>query len=137
MPHGQVWWQSRQAVKPMTDPKTLDTWWSTTRWRIALWFMRQAFMIAPRGTAWNRLFIRHMAWVMECKEAWKNVMDDDRTCPHTAAYRYTWPGSDESFICTEHVGKLRAVATAMGCYVQIIPLDTPQEDRPKCCQRVS
>lgn len=58
------------------------------------------------------------------------------TCPHTAAYRYTWPGRDESFICTEHVGKLMAVAKAMGLYLQILPLMGSQVDKPNCSQQV-
>ena len=57
------------------------------------------------------------------------------TCPRTAAYRYTWPGRDESFICTEHVGKLKSVAAAIGCHLQVIPLDTPQDERPTCQQK--
>jgi len=59
----------------------------------------------------------------------------ETTCPHAAAYRFTWPGRDEAFICTEHFGELQAVANSIGCYVQIIPLDTPQEERPKCQQK--
>lgn len=42
-------------------------------------------------------------------------------CAARAAYRYTWPGRDESFICEEHAAKLRAVAEAMGLHLQLIP----------------
>lgn len=60
------------------------------------------------------------------------MSESETTCQHTAAYRYTWPGRDEAFICTDHVGKLKAVADAIGCYVQIIPLETQQDERPTC-----
>lgn len=43
-------------------------------------------------------------------------------CPNYAAYRFTWPGQDESFICDAHASKLRRVAQAMGMYIQLIPL---------------
>ena len=43
-------------------------------------------------------------------------------CDRFAAYRFTWPGKDESFICEGHVTKLLSVADAMGLYVQVIPL---------------
>jgi len=43
-------------------------------------------------------------------------------CENQAKYRYTWPGEDEALICGEHVKKLKAVANAIGLYVQIVPL---------------
>lgn len=43
-------------------------------------------------------------------------------CTQEAAYRYTWPGRDESYICDKCSAKLLAIATAMGFYVQLIPL---------------
>lgn len=46
-------------------------------------------------------------------------------CPCVASYRYTWPGRAEAFICGECVPKLRAVAAALGCYVQIAELPLP------------
>ena len=57
---------------------------------------------------------------------------ETNTCPHAAAYRYTWPGRDESFICTEHVKKLTDIADAMGLPLQVIPLDYPH---PHTCQQ--
>lgn len=56
----------------------------------------------------------------------------ETTCGKAAAYRYTWPGRDESLICEEHSGKLRAVATAMGLHLQLIPVEDGE-----CSQRVS
>lgn len=44
-------------------------------------------------------------------------------CENEAAFRFTWPGSDEAGICDDHVDKLRSVANAMGMYIQIIPLN--------------
>lgn len=58
----------------------------------------------------------------------------ENTCGEEAAYRYTWPGRDESFICEEHADKLRAVASAMGLHLQLIPVDPSSET---CHQRIS
>lgn len=57
-------------------------------------------------------------------------------CPHQAFYRFTWPGQDESFICTEHVNKLQGVASAMGMYLQIIPLSNEEQAEHTCNQEV-
>jgi hypothetical protein len=46
-----------------------------------------------------------------------------KKCEKDAAFRYTWPGRDESFICTDHAPKLKAVASAMGLPLQLIPID--------------
>lgn len=43
-------------------------------------------------------------------------------CKNYAAYRFTWPGRDESFICNEHKPKLEATAQILGMHLQIIPL---------------
>lgn len=51
-------------------------------------------------------------------------------CAEPAAYRFTWAGQDESFICEKHVGKLRGVAAAMGYYVQVIPLSDDERAAP-------
>lgn len=58
-----------------------------------------------------------------------------KQCEAAAAYRYTWPGRDESFICAEHSSKLRAVANAMGFPLQLIPLDSNAAEQ--CAQKVS
>lgn len=44
------------------------------------------------------------------------------TCSNVGAYRYTWPGRNEAVICLVCANKLRNVASAMGIYVQLIPL---------------
>jgi hypothetical protein len=46
-------------------------------------------------------------------------------CIHEAAYRYTWPGKGESFICNHCAPKLLAVAAAMAFDLELIPLFTP------------
>lgn len=46
----------------------------------------------------------------------------EKRCPHIADYRFTWPGSDESFICTNHVEKLIRTAEALGMHLQVINL---------------
>lgn len=60
----------------------------------------------------------------------------ETTCPNKASHRYTWPGRDESFICAEHVGRLTAVADAMGLHLQCVPLEEAEDERPGCAQRV-
>lgn len=65
------------------------------------------------------------------------MMENKNECQNKSAYRFTWPGRDESFICTEHVGHLKAVANAMGWPLQIIELDDSQDQRPNCTQKVS
>lgn len=49
-------------------------------------------------------------------------------CTEKAGYRFTWPGKDESFICEKHVSKLKAVANAMGLYVQVVPLEESSQE---------
>lgn len=44
------------------------------------------------------------------------------TCQNSTTYRYTWPGRDESFICEEHARRYRAVADAMGLYLQLVSI---------------
>lgn len=45
-----------------------------------------------------------------------------KDCKNYARHRFTWPGRNESFICEEHVYKLKDVAEAMGLPLQVIPL---------------
>lgn len=47
-------------------------------------------------------------------------------CDEYAAYRYTWAGHDESFICQARAARLQNVAEAMGYYCQLIRL-TPED----------
>jgi hypothetical protein len=48
-------------------------------------------------------------------------------CPRLAAYRYTWPGRDEAFICAAHAYAIRRIAEAMGLPLQVISLPDPEE----------
>lgn len=43
-------------------------------------------------------------------------------CKNLATVRYTWPGQNESFACSEHALQLLGVASAMGLPLQLIPL---------------
>ena len=61
----------------------------------------------------------------------------ERKCTNIAAYRFTWPGASESFICEHHADKLGDVARAMGLPLQVIPLTEHEEERPWCNQVVS
>ncbi len=56
-------------------------------------------------------------------------------CVNPAGYRFTWPGNDESFICEDHVGRLREIAHAMSLSLQVIKLDDDQTET--CRQKVS
>jgi hypothetical protein len=52
-------------------------------------------------------------------------------CGERAAYRYTWPGKNESHVCELHSLKLLAVANAIGLPLQLIALtdiDHARED---------
>ena len=61
----------------------------------------------------------------------------ENTCQEYAAYRYTWPGRDEAFICSRHQQKAAALAGSMGMHLQFIPLEPcTEEDHPKCHQIV-
>lgn len=44
-------------------------------------------------------------------------------CELPGAFRFTWPGEDEAFICVYHQGTAETVAEAMGCHVQFISLE--------------
>jgi len=59
-----------------------------------------------------------------------------KKCGNRAFYRYTWPGRDESYICTEHVNGLRALADAIGMYLQVIPLSHEEQAQRTCNQEV-
>lgn len=61
------------------------------------------------------------------------------TCQNPAAYRYTWPGEDETTICMIHAIALANVAQAIGLHLQVIPLTTEdflKEPMPACTQLV-
>jgi len=57
-------------------------------------------------------------------------------CQQQAAFRYTWPGRDERFICLEHARQLRNVATTVGLYVQLIPLSEDEQAQASCSQNL-
>jgi hypothetical protein len=52
---------------------------------------------------------------------------NQRSCDKPAAFRFTWPGRDEAGICADHEPKLKVIATAMGLYIQVIPLSDERE----------
>lgn len=43
-------------------------------------------------------------------------------CQNESAFKFTWPGKDEAQICADCMPKLKAVANAIGMYLQIRPL---------------
>ena len=44
-----------------------------------------------------------------------------QTCENKSAFRYTWPGRDESFVCAGHSMKLQTVAAVIALPLQLIP----------------
>jgi hypothetical protein len=52
-------------------------------------------------------------------------------CGEDAAYRYTWPGRNESFVCEAHARRIASVAHAMGLNLQFVPVPSEQG----CCQQ--
>jgi len=56
-------------------------------------------------------------------------------CPNPGAYKYTWPGRDEAFICELHVSQLRNVAAAIGLHLQVRPI--PEEEQWQCDQIIT
>ena len=55
-------------------------------------------------------------------------------CNNPAAYRFTWPGRDESFICYIHAPQLLRVAEAMGMPLQMIPVHESDQEKEECRQ---
>jgi len=51
-------------------------------------------------------------------------------CDAIAVARFTWPGREEKGICSAHLPKLRATASALGLRLQIIPLLDDEDDGP-------
>ena len=64
-------------------------------------------------------------------------MDNDKRCGTYAAFRYTWPGRDESFICIEHAPQLAEIARAMGLHLQMIPVTPCEEKDHPTCQQIA
>lgn len=56
-------------------------------------------------------------------------------CKRAAAYRYTWPGKDESYVCEVHSDYLRTVANAIGLHCQLIPIQDGAEDAVERCRQ--
>jgi|GEM_PF-2924987 len=52
-------------------------------------------------------------------------------CENRAAFRFTWPGRDESFICLADAVKLQAVADGISLPLQLIPVT----DGAKICRQ--
>jgi|GEM_PF-6729381 len=52
-------------------------------------------------------------------------------CDQDAAFRFTWPGKDESFICERHGRRMVEIAQAMGLHIQLIPLTDQDHSGPE------
>lgn len=49
-------------------------------------------------------------------------------CGKPAAFLFTWPGDVQKGICQEHSERLKGVASAMGMFIQLIPI--PADPNP-------
>ena len=66
------------------------------------------------------------------------MSDHKILCGQPAAYRFTWPGRTESFICEAHSIQLRGVAQAMGLSLQLLRVPvTGTSDDETCKQKVT
>ena len=63
-------------------------------------------------------------------------MSKEKRCPNLADFMFSWPGQSVSFICNEHVPKLRAVANAMGFSVKITQLSKADKDMGIKCSQI-
>lgn len=52
-------------------------------------------------------------------------------CQSPPAFRYTWPGRDEAFVCAVHAVGLSRVASGMGLRLQQIPLSWTEKAEEK------
>lgn len=62
-------------------------------------------------------------------------MANYKVCGEPGEFRYTWAGRDEAFICQGCVGKLMAVARAMGYPLRIISCGAVFEGEPRTCSQ--
>jgi hypothetical protein len=56
-------------------------------------------------------------------------------CLNPGAFKFTWPGRNEAHICATCVENLKAIAAAMGMYLQI--REIPEDEQWQCQQMVS
>lgn len=64
----------------------------------------------------------------------------DAICGQHGAFRYTWPGKNESVCCVDHAQQLVGVAGAIGLHLQLIPIsyrvtDQIPDEFPTCQQK--
>lgn len=60
----------------------------------------------------------------------------DKNCVNMPEFRYTWPSSKEAYCCQQHATQIEAIASAMGFYVQLIPLSPAEIAKVSCSQKV-
>ncbi len=61
-------------------------------------------------------------------ETCSQKLRDGDACDGSPAYRFTWPGNDEAYICEPHAKKLKSITDAMGFHCQLIPLAPAPSD---------
>ena len=60
--------------------------------------------------------------------------NNEKRCNLPGAFRYTWPGREESFICLPHSGWLREVAANIDLQLQLIPIPAGEQSNCLCTQ---
>jgi len=63
-------------------------------------------------------------------------MSKEKRCTNPADFMFSWPGQAPSFICNEHVPKLRAIASAMGFKIEIIQIFKADKDMGIKCRQI-
>lgn len=58
---------------------------------------------------------------------------DDKTCGKAAAFRYTWVNGQSGLVCQCHADKMKRIAGALGCHVELDPV-VPEDG--KCEQKM-
>jgi len=53
----------------------------------------------------------------------KNMKCNQSNCDKNATYLFTWPNENQKGICEECSKKLKAIANAMGLYIQLIKIE--------------
>ncbi len=48
---------------------------------------------------------------------------NQKGCNDIPAYRFTWPGTNEAAVCENHSRYVKGVASALGMYIQLIPIE--------------
>ena len=57
-------------------------------------------------------------------------------CEKSVMFRYTWPGKDERFVCSDCAIRLAAIAQALGFFLQVIRLNNEELLNELTCKQI-